>query len=89
MLQIYHQQWITLDTIIKELFIRGISFNTVVPYPNPKAPQEGYESKGLGLCPVGYNFKSHDTHIGDARRLELFISYHAHSTTFARFSSCL
>lgn len=60
-LQIYHNCWTTLDSIVQELVFQGIPFNTGVPAdPSPKAIQKGYESKGLGLWPVGYYPLTHD-----------------------------
>jgi hypothetical protein len=74
-LQIYRNRWTTLDTIVEELVFRGIPFNTGVPDPSPKIIQKGYESKGLGLRPVGYTPRSHDYNAYVAARTDVLRSH--------------
>jgi len=76
-LQIFRNSWTTLDTIVRELVFRGIPFNTGVPDPRPKleAIQKGYESKGLGLRPVGYRPQTHDYNAYVAARTDVLRSH--------------
>ena len=74
-LQIYRNRWTTLDTIVRELVFRGIPFYTGVPDPSPKVVEKGYESKGLGLRPMGYYPRSHDYNAYVSARTDVFRSH--------------
>ena len=74
-LQIYRNSWTTLETIVRELVIRGIPFNTGVPDTGRKVFEKGYESMGLGLRPVGYIPRTHDYNAYVAARTNVFLSH--------------
>ena len=63
-LQIYRNRWTTLNTIVEELVLRGIPFNTGVPEPSngSNLVDTSCKSKGLGLRPLGYRPQSDDYH---------------------------
>jgi hypothetical protein len=58
-LQIYRNQWTTLDKIVRELIIRGIPFNTGVSGFSPNMEVVD-QSRGLGSRPLGYQPSSND-----------------------------